>query len=139
MKQTTTVNANNNAIIHLLCAIANTNVANLIILATINNVIRNGPTKKSSTNSFPVSKHNHLSAKRQSIEHTLTTGVTHQYFNIKFDISFIFKYFRNHHFSSTQLTHTSSTRQLSFPFLLSFIELKTTNTLSVRYTNNSFS
>ena len=44
-------------------------------------------------NSFPVSKHNCSLAKKQSIEHILTTGATHQYFNIKLDISFIFNYF----------------------------------------------
>jgi hypothetical protein len=93
MKQTTTVNANNNAIIHLLCAIANTNVANLTILATINSAIKKGPINMSSTNSFPISKHKISLAKKQSIEHTLTTGATHQYFNIKSDISLIFNFF----------------------------------------------
>ena len=93
MKQTTTVNTNNNAIIHFFCAIANTNVANLTILATTNSAIKKGPINMSSTNSFPVSKYNRLLAKKQSIPNTLTTGATHQYFSIKLDISFIFNFF----------------------------------------------
>lgn len=83
------VNTNNNAIFHLFCAIANTNVAKRSILATNNRVIRKGATNRSSINSFPVSKYNQLFARIQSIAKTLTTGATHQYFNIKLDISFI--------------------------------------------------
>ena len=87
------VNTNNNAIFHLFCAIANTNVANRSILATNNRAARKGATYRSSINSFPVSKHNQLSARKPSITKTLTTGATHQYFNIKLDSSFIFLLF----------------------------------------------
>ena len=129
--QTTAVNAKANAIFHLFCAIANTNVANRSILATNNRAARKGATYRSSINSFPVSKHNQLSARKPSVTNTLTTGATHQYLSIVFDISFIFRCFRSRHFSITKLTHTSSTHQLPSPYLLSFIWLKTTNTLSV--------